>query len=124
MGMVNTWDKFYAQSVPDAKLLLFLSLPLRLTFQNEWFFYIVGNWLASVYRPLSSSGTEIIIVSVIFELIKKFLTVLCFLGWLKLPWLKVPVPFLSQEVAINFDPLKILVMDSEVVFSTSAETAD
>lgn len=27
MGLVNAWDKFCAQSIPDVELLLFLSLP-------------------------------------------------------------------------------------------------
>lgn len=63
-------------------------------------------------------------MSVILELTKDFSAVLCFLGWLKLPWLKVLAPFPSHEVLINVEPLKIQVMGREVVFSASAEIAD
>lgn len=41
-----------------------------------------------------------------------------------MPWLEVPVHFLSQEVVINVDLLKIQVMGSKVDFFISAETAD
>lgn len=37
MDTVNTLDEFCAQSIPHVKLLLFLSLPPRLTFQNYFF---------------------------------------------------------------------------------------
>lgn len=76
MDMVNTWDEFCAQSILDVKLSLFLSLPPRLTFQNYFFPRIVGNQLTSIYRLLLSSGTEIIIISVILELTKIFSAVL------------------------------------------------
>lgn len=41
-----------------------------------YFFCLVGNQLASIYRPLLSSATEIIIRSVILELTKNFSAVL------------------------------------------------
>lgn len=74
MGMVNAWDKFCAQSIPDVELLLFLSLPPGSHSKMSIFFCIVGNQLASIYRSLLSSGTEIIIMSVILELTKKILS--------------------------------------------------